>query len=95
MLNLHFQHSLSDMKNFAICRSADKCKCNMTILQYQLKFVSIQSLFITRNQDLRSCSRIQDVGLWDKPNIDLARTYLHPHYGNGVFSNVSLSAGQH
>ena len=24
-----------------------------------------------------------------------ARTYLQPHYGNGVFSNVYLSAGQH
>ena len=26
---------------------------------------------------------------------DLARTYLQPHYGNGVFGNVYLSAGQH
>ena len=25
----------------------------------------------------------------------LARTYLQPHYGNGVFDNVYLSAGQH
>jgi hypothetical protein len=24
-----------------------------------------------------------------------ARTYLQPHYGNGVFGNVYLSAGQH
>ena len=24
-----------------------------------------------------------------------AQTYLKPHYGNGVFSNVYLSAGQH
>ena len=24
-----------------------------------------------------------------------ARTYLQPHYGNGVFRNVYLSAGQH
>ena len=26
---------------------------------------------------------------------DTARTYLQPHYGNGVFGNVYLSAGQH
>ena len=26
---------------------------------------------------------------------ELARTYLQPHYGNGVFGNVYLSAGQH
>ena len=26
---------------------------------------------------------------------DLAQTYLQPHYGNGVFGNVYLSAGQH
>jgi hypothetical protein len=26
---------------------------------------------------------------------NLARTYLQPHYGNGVFGNVYLSAGQH
>ena len=26
---------------------------------------------------------------------DKARTYLQPHYGNGVFNNVYLSAGQH
>ena len=26
---------------------------------------------------------------------DHARTYLQPHYGNGVFGNVYLSAGQH
>ena len=25
----------------------------------------------------------------------MARPYLQPHYGNGVFSNVYLSAGQH
>jgi hypothetical protein len=25
----------------------------------------------------------------------LAGTYLQPHYGNGVFGNVYLSAGQH
>ena len=24
-----------------------------------------------------------------------AQTYLQPRYGNGVFGNVSLSAGQH
>ena len=24
-----------------------------------------------------------------------AQTYLQPHYGNGVFGNVYLSAGQH
>ena len=44
-------YSLSDMKNLAICWSADKCKCNKTILQYQEKFVSIElkaySLFET------------------------------------------------
>ena len=28
-------------------------------------------LYTTRSQDLWSCSRIQDVVLWDKPNIDL------------------------
>ena len=27
--------------------------------------------------------------------VDIARTYLQPHYGNGVFGNVYLSAGQH
>jgi hypothetical protein len=26
---------------------------------------------------------------------ELARTYLQPHYGNGFFGNVYLSAGQH
>ena len=26
---------------------------------------------------------------------DSARSYLQPHYGNGVFGNVYLSAGQH
>ena len=25
----------------------------------------------------------------------IVRTYLQPHYGNGVFGNVYLSAGQH
>ena len=25
----------------------------------------------------------------------MAGTYLQPHYGNGVFGNVYLSAGQH
>ena len=28
-------------------------------------------------------------------DINIARTYLQPHYGNGVFGNVYLSAGQH
>ena len=28
-------------------------------------------------------------------NLDLAGTYLQPHYGNGVFGNVNLSAEQH
>ena len=27
--------------------------------------------------------------------LNAARTYLQPHYGNGVFGNVYLSAGQH
>ena len=27
--------------------------------------------------------------------LDIVRTYLQPHYGNGVFSNVYFSAGQH
>ena len=27
--------------------------------------------------------------------IDIAGMYLQPHYGNGVFGNVYLSAGQH
>jgi hypothetical protein len=27
--------------------------------------------------------------------LERARTYLQPHYGNGVFGNVYLSAGQH
>ena len=27
--------------------------------------------------------------------MSIARTYLQPHYGNGVFGNVCLSAGQH
>jgi hypothetical protein len=27
--------------------------------------------------------------------VIFAGTYLQPHYGNGVFSNVYLSAGQH
>ena len=26
---------------------------------------------------------------------DIVRTYQQPHYGNGVFGNVYLSAGQH
>jgi hypothetical protein len=26
---------------------------------------------------------------------EMAQTYLQPHYGNGVFGNVYLSAGQH
>ena len=26
---------------------------------------------------------------------DIARTYLQPHYGDGIFGNVYLSAGQH
>ena len=26
---------------------------------------------------------------------DFIRTYLQPHYGNGVFDNVYISAGQH
>ena len=26
---------------------------------------------------------------------NIAGTYLQPHYGNGVFGNVYLSAGQH
>jgi 2-polyprenyl-6-methoxyphenol hydroxylase-like FAD-dependent oxidoreductase len=30
-----------------------------------------------------------------KKIIYCARTYLQPHYGNGVFGNVYLSAGQH
>ena len=29
------------------------------------------------------------------PSMDMARTYLQPHYGKGVFGNVYLSAGQH
>ena len=40
--------------------------------------------------------------LWSKRFVhkkkvkqDKARTYLHPHYSNGVFSNFFLSAGQH
>ena len=27
--------------------------------------------------------------------VNIAWTYLQPHYGNGVFGNVYLSAGQH
>jgi hypothetical protein len=27
--------------------------------------------------------------------MHIVRTYLQPHYGNGVFGNVYLSAGQH
>jgi hypothetical protein len=27
--------------------------------------------------------------------VAMAGTYLQPHYGNGVFGNVYLSAGQH
>ena len=33
-----------------------------------------------------------------KVNVPLtywARTYLQPHYGNGVFGNVYISTGQH
>ena len=34
--------------------------------------------------------------LWTRSMVDyIARTYLQPHYGNGVFGNVYLSAGQH
>jgi hypothetical protein len=29
-----------------------------------------------------------------KRGSKMARTYLQPHYGNGVFGNVYLSAGQ-
>ena len=29
------------------------------------------------------------------PQYDKAQTYLQPDYGNGVFGNVYLSAGQH
>ena len=42
----------------------------------------------TRNQDLRSCSTIQDMALWDEPNIEcalaiafLASNSLHNHGG--------------
>ena len=27
--------------------------------------------------------------------MEQARTYLQPHYGNGVLGNVYLTAGQH
>ena len=39
-----------------------------------------------------------DVGLENNAPLNLeviARTYLQPHYGNGAFGNVYLSAGQH
>ena len=32
---------------------------------------------------------------WRAKQHCIARTYLQPHYGNGVFDNVYLSAGQH
>ena len=31
----------------------------------------------------------------EKTKRDYAGTYLQPHYGNEVFGNVYLSAGQH
>ena len=34
-------------------------------------------------------------GEHDKNWNDHAQTYLQPHYGNGVFGNVYISAGQH
>jgi hypothetical protein len=40
---------------------------------------------------LQVCSKEKQVLIY----IDQARTYLQPHYGNGVFGNVYLSAGQH
>ena len=42
--------------------------------------------------DLVSSSEVKGVKLQVCRN---ARTYLQPHYGNGVFGNVYLSAGQH
>ena len=34
----------------------------------------------TRNQDLRFCSRIQDMVLWDEPNIELECQSVHSTY---------------
>ena len=39
-------------------------------------------------------AKLKEMGVADCLQ-DIAGTYLQPHYGNGVFSNVYLSAGQH
>ena len=37
-----------------------------------------------------------NLSFYQKNSADLnAGTYLQPHYGNGVFGSVYLSAGQH
>ena len=36
-----------------------------------------------------------EISQWPSHNAYIARTYLQPHYGNGVFGNVYFAAGQH
>ena len=48
------------------------------------------------NYFVLNCSPVTRVD-WIRSNVLLpcARTYLQPHYGNGVYGNVYLLAGQH
>ena len=40
-------------------------------------------------------SRLNFSPFWVQFWPDIAQMYLQPHYANGVFGNVYLSAGQH
>ena len=42
----------------------------------------------------RASMYLEDGHLRGVSQQDMARTYLQPHYGNGVFGNVYLLAGQ-
>ena len=81
------------------------------LLNYLPTFISlfIESHYKTVTTALiqEQCFSFLSLYLRDHPKIhfgiipisrqqrDMARTYLQPHYGNGVFGNVYLSAGQH
>ena len=43
-------------------------------------FILFSHYICTRNKNLRSCSRIWDVALWDEPNIELERHSVHSQY---------------
>ena len=58
-------------------------KCEATI------FTSIASLVIVSHGKKIIYQNVK------KTKKVIAQTYLQPHYGNWVFSNVYLSAGQH